>query len=150
MMLQMLQQTVTDAMKRHDAMTVDTLRFLISAVKNVAIAKYGIDADTKVTDADVLDVIKKQVKTHKESVEAFEKVGRTELAAKEKAQLTILESYVPKQLSDEKLKAILAPVVAGGGEFGPMMGKAMAAVKDQADGGRVSGILKSLMTAKTQ
>jgi uncharacterized protein YqeY len=137
-------------MKRHDSMTVDTLRFLISAAKNAAIAKYGIDADTKNTDADVLDVVKKQVKTHKESVEAFEKAGRKELAEKEKAQLVILESYLPKELSDEELKALLAPVVAAGGDFGPMMGKAMAAVKGQADGGRVSGILKSLIVAQAK
>lgn len=145
MMLQTLQARVTDALKRHDSATVETLRFLISAVRNVAITKYGAEAETKVTDADVLDVIKKQVKTHKESIEAFDKAGRTELAAKEKAQLSILEEYLPKQVSDEDLKIILAPIAATGGDFGPLMGRAMAAVKGQADGVRVSAILKSLM-----
>lgn len=145
MLLQDIQTTVTESLKKGDAVRVETLRFLISAVKNVAINKYGVDADTKLTDADVLDAIKKQVKTHKESVEAFAKAGRTELAEQEKAQLTILESYLPKEMSDEELKALLMPVASIGGDFGPLMGKAMAVVKGQADGGRVSAMLRALV-----
>lgn len=148
MLLADIQAQVTESLKKGDSVRVETLRFLISAVKNTAITKYGVEADTKLTDADVLDVVKKQVKTHKESVEAFEKAGRAELAEKEKAQLVILESYLPKQISDEELKAILAPVIAQGGDFGPMMGKAMAKVAGQADGGRVSAMLKIMQSAK--
>ena len=145
MLMQDLQQSMIDGMKRHDQNAVDTLRFLISAVKNAAITKYGAEAETKLTEADVLDVVKKQVKTHKESVEAFEKAGRKELADKEKAQLAILETYLPKQISDDELKKILEPVAKAGGDFGPMMGKAMKAVAGKADGSRVSAILKSLV-----
>ena len=157
MLLQDIQQTVNMSLKKGDAMTVETLRFLISAARNVAIAKYGAEAESKITDADVLDVIKKQVKTHKESVEAFEKADRRELAQKENAQLAILESYLPKAMSDEDLKALLTPIVeegrslpAGRQDFGPMMGKAMAVLASlpagrQADGGRVSAMLKSLI-----
>ncbi|MBP9813716.1 GatB/YqeY domain-containing protein [Candidatus Woesebacteria bacterium] len=145
-MLQTLQQQVIDSMKARDAIRVDTLRFLISAVKTVAINKYGVDSDTKLTDADVLDVIKKQVKTHKESVDAFTNAGRSELAEKEAAQLAILESYLPKEITDDELRALLAPVAAAGGDFGPLMGKAMSAAKGQADGARVSAMLKQLLT----
>lgn len=147
MLMDDLRSQLTAAMKSHDAVKVETIRFLLAAVRNVAIAKYGVDGETKLTDADVLDVIKKQVKTHNESVEAFANAGRVELAANEKAQLAVLEAYLPKQLSDDELKAILAPVAQAGGDFGPMMGKAMAAVKGQADGGRVSAILKQLLQA---
>jgi hypothetical protein len=146
MLLQTLQQQVIDSMKARDAIRVDTLRFLISAVKTVAINKYGVDSDTKLTDADVLDVIKKQVKTHKESVDAFTNAGRSELAEKEAAQLAILESYLPKEITDDELRALLAPVAAAGGDFGPLMGKAMSAAKGQADGARVSAMLKQLLT----
>ena len=145
MLLSDIQAKVTTSLKQGDSVSVETLRFLISAVRNMGIAKYGADAETKLTDADVLDTIKKQVKTHKESVEAFEKAGRTELAQKEQAQLAILESYLPVELSDDELKAILAPVAATGGDFGPLMGKAMAAVKGQAGGDRVSATLRSLL-----
>ena len=99
------------------------------------------------TDTDVLDVIKKQAKTHKESIEAFTKAGRTELAAKESEELSILESYLPKQLTDDELRKLLEPVAASGeANFGLLMGRAMAAVSGQADGGRVSSILKQMIT----
>lgn len=145
MQLSELKTQMTDAMKRRDTVVVETLRFLLAAVRNTAIDKYGAEAESKVTPEDILDVIKKQVKTHKESVDAFTKAGRAELASSESAQLSILEAYLPKQMSDEDLKAALTPVAAAGGDFGPMMGKAMAAVKGQADGGRVSAMLKSLL-----
>lgn len=145
MLLQDIQTTVNTSLKKGDAVSVETLRFLISAVRTAAINKYGAEAESKVTEADVLDMIKKQVKTHKESVEAFTKAGRNELAKNEAAQLAILESYLPKQMSDDELKALIAPVAATGGDFGPLMGRAMAAVKGQADGARVSAMLKSLL-----
>lgn len=146
MLLDDLKSQLPAAMKNHDAVSVETIRFLLAAVRNVAIDKYGADGETKITDADVLDVIKKQVKTHTESVDVFTKAGRTELADKEKAQLAFLEQYLPKQLTDEELRVLLAPVAAAGGDFGPLMGKAMAAVKGLADGSRVSAMLKQLQT----
>ena len=148
MMLDDLKSTLPAAMKSHDAVTVETVRFLLAAVRNLAIAKYGADGESKITDDDVLDVIKKQVKTHMESVEAFTKAGRTELAATEKAQLAILEKYLPQQMSDGELTSLLAPVVSEGGDFGPMMGKAMKLVSGRADGNRVSSILRSLAASK--
>lgn len=146
MLLDALRAKLATSMKAHDAVTVETVRFLLAAVRNVAIAKYGAEGEAKITDADVLDVIKKQVKTHKESIEAFSKAGRTELADSEKAQLTVLETYLPKEMTDGELEALLIPVAAAGGDFGPMMGKAMSAVGGRADGGRVSATLKKLLS----
>lgn len=140
-----LQSQLVASMKRGDKVAVETIRFLIAAVKNDAINKYGPQASVNVTDEDVQAVVKKQVKTHKESIEAFEKAGRTELAENEKAQLGILESYLPKQMSDEELKSILAPIAAQGGDFGPMMGKAMKAIGGKAGGDKVAEVLKSLL-----
>ncbi len=148
MLLDTLKSQLTTAMKAHDAVTVETVRFLLAAVRNIAIDKYGAQGEAKVTDQDVLDVVKKQVKTHNESVEAFTKAGRTELAEQERAQLAVLSRYLPKQMSDDELRAVLAPVAAAGGDFGPLMGKAMAAVKGQADGGTVSRILKELLSSQ--
>lgn len=141
-----LQLQVSEALKSGDRVRVETLRFLLSAARNAAIAKYGNKSEEAMTDDDVVDVIKKQVKTHRESVEAFTKAGRAELANAEKAQLAILESYLPKQMSDEDLKKILEPIAASGEKnFGLLMGTAMKAVKGQADGWRVSSILKQLI-----
>ena len=131
----------------------DTIRYLLSAINNIAIAKYGADAQKKLTDADVLDVVKKQVKTHHESIEAFEKGKRADLVEKEKKELAVLEAYLPKQMSDEELKKLLEPIVATGEKnlpagrqvFGLLMKQSMETVKDQADGVRVSAMLKQLL-----
>lgn len=141
-----LQLQVSEALKSGDRVRVETLRFLLSAVRNAAIAKYGNKSEEAMTDDDVVDVIKKQVKTHRESVEAFTQAGRQELADIEKAQLVILEAYLPKQMSDEELKGLLKPIVASEEKnFGLLMGQAMAAVAGKADGGRVSALLKEMM-----
>jgi len=149
MILSTIQSDIIASLKKGDTVRAQTMRFLLSAVRNSAIEKYGKDADTKVTDADVLDVVKKQVKTHKESIEAFTKAGRTDLSDKEKAELAILEVFLPKELSDEDLKAILAPVIASGEkDFGKLMRDAMGKVAGQADGGRVSALLRTMTSSK--
>ena len=144
MILDELRSQLAVALKAHETVKVETIRFLLAAVRNLAISKYDAAGESKLTDEDILDVIKKQVKTHNESIEAFTKAGMTELAANEKAQLAILHSYLPKQISDEELKKLLEQVIAEGGDFGPMMGKAMKVVAGKADGSRVSALLKIL------
>lgn len=144
-----LQKDLNESLKAGKSSRVGTIRFLVSAIRNSAIAKYGAKWETSVTDADVIDVVKKQVKTHKESIEAFEGAKRPELAAKEKEELAVLEGFAPKEMSDSELKALLAPVAASGeANFGLLMKQAMAKVQGQADGGRVASILKQLQSSK--
>lgn len=151
MLLDDLKKDSMDSLKRGQKARVDALRFLISAVRNLAIAKYGAAGESSITDADVLEIIKKQVKTHRESVEAFEHAGRTELVQKEKDELAVLEAFLPKQTSDEELRVILAPIVASGEKnFGLLMKQSMAAVGDKADGGRVAALLKQYTISNTQ
>ncbi|MFH0749672.1 MAG: GatB/YqeY domain-containing protein [Candidatus Gottesmanbacteria bacterium] len=146
MLLDTLKTDLVTAMKARNTVAVDTIRFLLSAIRNAAIAKYGAASDTALTDADVMDTIKKQVKTHKESVEAFKTAGRDELVTKEQGELDVLLTYVSAEMSDEELKALLAPVaVSGEQNFGLLMKQGMAAVAGKADGGRVSSTLKVLM-----
>lgn len=146
MLMDQLQKDLTTSLKAGNAARVETIRFLIAGVRNTVTAKYGAEWEKKMTDADVLDAVKKQIKTHRESIEAFEKAGRQELATREKAQLAILEEFAPKELSDEELKKILEPIATSGEKnFGLLMKQAMTAVKGQADGGRVAAMLKSLV-----
>lgn len=95
-LLQDIQDQSTAALKGGDRVRVSTLRMLISAVKNAAISKYGADSEKNLTDVDVLETIKKQVKTHRESIEAFTRGGRQDLVDKEKAELLILEAHLSK------------------------------------------------------
>ena len=146
MLIDQLQTDLTTSLKAGNSVRVETIRFLIAGVRNAVTDKYGVDWEKKMTDADVLDSVKKQIKTHRESIEAFEKAERHELVSKEKAQLVILEEFAPKELSDEELEKILAPIAASGEKnFGLLMKNAMAAVKGQAEGGKVSAVLKSLL-----
>jgi len=153
MLIQDIRQDISFSLKRRDTVRLDTLRFLLAAINNATFAKYGRDAETKGTDADVLEVVKKQVKTHRESIEAFEKAGRTELVQKEKKELEILSSFLPKEMTDEELKNALSDIVstgestlpAGRQDFGLLMKSAMAKVEGRADGGRVASILKQLL-----
>lgn len=144
-----LQQDLNDSLKRGNSVRVATLRMFVSAVRNSAINKYGAAWETSIAEADIIDVAKKQVKTHKESVEAFTKAGRPELAQKESEELTILEEFAPKELTDDALRQLLAPIASTEEKnFGLLMKSAMAAVKGQADGARVSAILKELTSSK--
>lgn len=87
---------MTAALKSGDWLRLSALRMLLSGVRNLGIAKYGAEVDSKLNDSDVIDVIKKQVKMHRQSIEAFEKGGRQDLVDKEKTELAILEAYLPK------------------------------------------------------
>lgn len=145
MLMDQLQSDLNTSLKAGKAERVETLRFLIAGVRNTVTNKYGAEWEKKMTDADILDTVKKQIKTHNESIEAFTKAGRQELVEKEKGQLAVLMEFAPKEMSDADLKTILTPIAASGEKnFGLLMKQAMAAVKGQADGGRVSAMLKQL------
>ena len=147
MLLDSIKIQIQQSLKNREVVRVDTLRFLLSAARNLGIAKYGAQGEAGLTDQDILEVIKKQVKTRKESIEAFEKAKRNDLVDKEKKELEILSTFLPQELGDEELKKILEPIAKTGEKnFGLLMKQAMAAVQGQADGGRVSAMLKVLCT----
>ncbi|MEK7767641.1 MAG: GatB/YqeY domain-containing protein [bacterium] len=140
-----LQAKVGEAMKAGRRLEVDTLRFLMSAVKNRAIE---LGPQAALSDAEVLDVIAKQVKQRRESVAGFEKGGRAELAAKERAEMDLLAAYLPAGLSDAELDALVVEAVAAAGAAGPgdvgkVMKVLMPNVKGRADGGAVQARVKA-------
>jgi uncharacterized protein YqeY len=141
-----IEKDVIAAMKAKDAVKVSTLRMLKSALGNYLIQAKKDKAD----DAEVLSLITKQAKQRRESLESFEKAGRKDLADKEKAELAILEAYLPKQLTDEELKAAVQSAIATSGAIGPAdMGKLMKVlmptVQGKADGKRVQEAVKALL-----
>ncbi len=144
-----LQADLNSSLKAGKTGRVGTLRMLVSAIRNAAIAKYGATWETSLTEADIAEAVKKQMKAHNESIEAFEKAGRAELVKKEKDELAILSEFAPKEMSDEELKAVLTPIAASGEKnFGLLMKNAMAQLKGKADGGRVSATLQQLLSSK--
>jgi uncharacterized protein YqeY len=126
-----------DAMRSKEAQKLGVLRMLKAAVKNAAIEKGG--ADAPMNDADVVQVIRKQAKQRQDSIESFEKGGRPELAAKEKEELSILQSYLPQQISAEALsEAVRVTILDLNASSKAQMGAVMKALQQQI-GDRVDG-----------
>lgn len=146
-LVQLLSEDIKTAMKAREEVKLMVLRMAKTAMNNAAIAKSRNELD----DNEELDILQKQAKQRRESIESFEKGGRPELAEKEKLELAVLEAYLPKQLSDEEIKSICAQIIAktgakGAGDAGKVMKDLMPLVKGKADGRRVQEILKALLS----
>ena len=117
---------------------LDSLRMALAAITNAEVAG---DTAKELSDDETLKVVAKEAKKRKEAIEAYQGAGREDLAAKESAELVVLEAYLPAQLSDEEIAAIVDAVVAETGASGmQQMGQVMKGVQEQvagrADGGR--------------
>jgi uncharacterized protein YqeY len=134
---QRVDSDLKDAMRAKDATKLGVLRMLKSAMKYAAIEKAGGDAE--MSDADAVQVIRKQVKQRQDSIESFEKGGRPELAAKEKEELNVLNSYLPQQMSAEDLSKIVRETITElNATSKAQMGAVMKALQAKA-AGRVDG-----------
>ncbi len=135
-----------DAMKTKNESRVSVLRMLKSALQNSK-----IQLQKELTDDDVIKAIQKEIKQRKDSVSTYEVAGRTELADKEKAEIKILEKYMPEQLSNEELAVIVKSAIEETGatsvaEMGKVMGKVMPQVAGRADGSQISAKVKELLS----
>lgn len=141
MLLDQIQSELNAALKNRDQLRVDTLRFLLGAIFNFQIEK---GKDYVASDNDVLNVISKQVRTHKESIEMFEKAKRGDLVKRETAELAILQSYLPAQLSESEVRNRISEIRKNnpGADFGTLMKLAMNELKGKADGVLVAQLLR--------
>jgi uncharacterized protein len=126
-------QDLKEAMRAKDAVKLGVLRMLKSAIKYAAIAKSGNESE--LSDAESVQVIRKQVKQRQDSIESFEKGGRAELAAKEKEELSILQSYLPQAMSPEELvKVVREAIAASGATSKAQMGAVMKVLQEKVAG----------------
>jgi len=130
-----------EAMRAKDATTLGVLRMLKSALKYTAIEKSGAEAE--LSDAEAAQVIRKQAKQRQDSIESFEKGGRAELAAKEKKELSILQSYLPQPMTGDELSKVVRETIAEIGatskaQMGAVMKALQAKVAGRADGKTLS------------
>lgn len=161
-------------MRSKDTLRRDTLRFVLAAVQREGVdrrqsaierltaegkdeaARAEVFARTDPSDLDdaaVQDVLQKQAKMRRDSIDAFRKGDRAELAAKEEQELAVIGEYLPKQMSEADVRAIVSRVVAETGAAGPrdmgkVMPKVLAETKDRADGKQVAGIVQALLKEK--
>ena len=131
-----------EAMRGGDEIAVSTLRLVISNVKNAKIAK-----GSELSDEEVISVIAKDVKRHKESIAAFDKAKRGDLVQKEEAELAVLSGYLPTELPREEIAKVVEEVISqveasGMQDMGRVMGQVMSRVKGQVDGADVLEIVK--------
>ena len=131
------------AMRAHEAARLSTIRMLLAAMK-----QREVDERIELTDADVLSIIDKMIKQRRDSVTQFEAGKREDLAAAERAEIVVLQGYMPAQLSDAEVDAMIAEAIGATGASGMAgMGKVMAALKPKlagrADMGAVSAKIKA-------
>lgn len=136
-------EQMKDAMRAKDTARLGAIRLLLSAIK-----QREVDERIELTDAGVITVIEKMLKQRRDSIAAFESANRTDLADIEKFEVTVLQTYMPKQMSDDEINQIITQVIADTGAQGAKdMGKVVGLVKPLvagvADMGKVSGLIKT-------
>ncbi len=133
------------AMRAKEEVRLLVLRTLLSSINYAEIAK-----QKKLDDGGIIEVIGKEIKQRRESIEAYDKGNRPDLSAKEKAEMAILQEYMPAQMSRDEITAIVEKVIAevgpkGPGDKGKVMQKLMPQVKGKADGNEVNSIVTDLL-----
>ena len=137
-----LQKQIIEAMKAKDSVRVSTLRMLSSELKNAK-----IDKGSDLTEEEELKVVQKEAKKRKDSIESYDKAGRSELAESEKEELAILQEYLPEELSDDELSKLIDEAVRETGassvqDMGKVIGIVIGKAKGAADGKKVAEMVK--------
>ncbi len=140
-----LQNDLKSAMKNKDTFKRDTIRFLMSAIKQVE-----VDTRKELSNEDIIKIIQKSVKQREEAAAQYKEGGREDLYEKEMKEAQILKSYLPRQLSDEELEAKLKKIIDEVGatsmkDMGKVMGVATKRLAGVADGKRINQITKKLL-----
>ena len=151
MLRENINNAVKDAMRAKEERKLSTLRMVNSTIKNADIAARG-EGKPPLTDGDLLSVFQKMIKQRQESVELYDKGGRPELANAEREEIAIITAYLPKQMSDDDVKAAIAAAVTETGAAGMKdMGKVIAVLKakyaGQMDFGKASGLVKAALAS---
>ncbi len=133
------------AMRNRETVKLETIRLLRAAIQ-----RKEVDSRTELEDSGVLQIVQKQVKQCKDAASQFQQGGRSDLADREQAQVVILETYLPAQLSDAEMDALVEEAIQQTGatsmkEMGQVMGVVKSRAQGQADMGVISGKIKSIL-----
>jgi uncharacterized protein YqeY len=142
-----LRSDLTDAIRARDEIKSGTIRMVLTAITNEEVAG---KVAKELTDAEVITVLSREAKKRREAAEAYEAAGRADKAALEKSEGEIIAGYLPQQMSESEVAALVAAAIAATGATGPGdMGKVMGILKPQvagkADGAMVSGLVKAAL-----
>lgn len=137
-----IKNDLKNSMKSGDDITRDVLRMLFSDLKNAEISRGG-----EINDEKIIEIIKKNIKSRKDSIEQYTKGSREDLASQEENELKILEKYMPEQMSGDEVRKIVIDIIKkseaiSASDFGKIMGLVMKEIGSNADGNLVGGIVK--------
>lgn len=140
-----IREHMTTAWKAGDSGRRDALRLILAAFKNAE-----IEAGHALDDAEATRVLQKEAKQRRDSIDEYVKANRHDLAEKERAELVVIEDYLPKQMSDDDLQALAREVIAevgasGPGDVGKVMRPLLARVEGRADGSRVNKVAREIL-----
>ena len=144
-----IEDKLNEALKAKDKNTYPTLRLIVSAIKDAEIAARS-KGQKEIKDADITGILKKMIKQRNESCEVYKKAGRTELLEGEKKEIDVINTFLPKQLSEGETKKICEEVIKSVGassmkDMGKVMGELKSKHADTLDFSKVSGIIKGLL-----
>lgn len=150
MLKQKVQEDLKNAMIAKDETKLSAIRMLKSALQYYEIQKGG--AGYEATDEDVVEVVEKEIKKRRESIEMYEHAGKTEAAEKEKKEIELLQMYMPEQLSENEIKSIVENAISETGattmaDMGKVMSSLMPKVKGKADSSVVSSLVREKLSA---
>ena len=143
-----LTNDLKEAMKSGEQVKKETVRALRGAIRNVE-----IDSRRDLTDEEILDIINKQAKQRRDSIEQYQKANRSDLVEQEQQELAIIEAYLPQQLTDAEIKTRVETAIAELGVsdmrgMGPVMKRLTVELKGRADGKRISQLVRELLSNK--
>ena len=142
-----LQDEMKAAMKSGNKPRLGIIRLILAAIK-----QREVDERIELDDAQVLAVLDKMIKQRRDSVEQFEKAGRTELADQEKFEIGVIQEYLPAQLGEDEISALITETIAATGarsmkDMGKVMGMLKPKLQGRADMGAVSGLIKQNLSS---
>ena len=145
-----IEDKLNDALKAKDKNIYPTLRLIVSAIKDAEIAG-RTKGQKEIKDSDIISLLKKMIKQRNESCEVYEKAGRNELLENEKKEIEVINTFLPKQLSEEETKKICQDTIKSVGatsmkDMGKIMGALKSKYADTLDFSKVSTILKGLLS----
>ena len=142
-----LREDLKAAMRAQDATRRGTIRMLEAAIKNAEIEKRG----QELAEPDILAILQRQLKQRRDSIEQFERGGRRDLADIERAEIEVIQAYLPEQLSEDDIEAAAKRIIGrtgatGPGDRGKVMGPLMQELRGKADGSAVNSVVSRLLS----
>jgi uncharacterized protein len=149
-LLERLEHDLKDAMRARDDVRLRTIRSLIAALTEREIAE-RTEGEAVLSKEMEAQVVMKQVKQRRDSITQFEAAGREDLATREREEMIIIQRYMPRQVSDDEIRAVIHEIVVATGprgmhDIGRVMGEAMSRLRGKADGYRVQQVVRDMLS----